>query len=319
MGTADTVTKAYMRGNAVFADAFNYLIYGGEKVIDAQNLQEVDTVELTLPFVDKRKKGKKYTYAIQKYRDVFKSAVIMQNDNMSYILFGVENQTDVHYAMPVRNMMYDAMQYGKQVTDILTHHRKNRDTLAKHNKGEYLSGFYKDDKIVPVITLVIHFGADKWDGPISLYDMIDIKDEKVKKFIQDYQIYIIDPAVLTETDLLKFSTSLREVLGCIKYSKSKDGLRSFIKDNPRMMMDIEAARVINVITGMEIEISDDKEKINMCEAIEGMMADNRAEVMVNIAERLKSKGMSNEDTAEVLGITEDELQNILNLKKYMSN
>lgn len=243
----------------------------------------------------------------------------MQNDNMSYILFGVENQTDVHYAMPVRNMMYDAMQYGKQVTDILTHHRKNRDTLAKHNKGEYLSGFYKDDKIVPVITLVIHFGADKWDGPISLYDMIDIKDEKVKKFIQDYQIYIIDPAVLTETDLLKFSTSLREVLGCIKYSKSKDGLRSFIKDNPRMMMDIEAARVINVITGMEIEISDDKEKIDMCEAIEGMMADNRAEVMVNIAERLKSKGMSNEDTAEVLGITEDELQNILNLKKYMSN
>lgn len=191
--------------------------------------------------------------------------------------------------------------------------------MAKHNKGEYLSGFYKDDKIVPVITLVIHFGADKWDGPISLYDMIDIKDEKVKKFIQDYQIYIIDPAVLTETDLLKFSTSLREVLGCIKYSKSKDGLRSFIKDNPRMMMDIEAARVINVITGMEIEISDDKEKIDMCEAIEGMMADNRAEVMVNIAERLKSKGMSNEDTAEVLGITEDELQNILNLKKYMSN
>lgn len=58
MGTADTVTKAYMRGNAVFADAFNYLIYGGEKVIDAQNLQEVDTVELTLPFVDKHKKGK---------------------------------------------------------------------------------------------------------------------------------------------------------------------------------------------------------------------------------------------------------------------
>ena len=27
MGTADIVTKEYMRGNAVFADAFNYLIY----------------------------------------------------------------------------------------------------------------------------------------------------------------------------------------------------------------------------------------------------------------------------------------------------
>ena len=30
MGLADTVTKAYMKDNSVFADAFNYLIYGGE-------------------------------------------------------------------------------------------------------------------------------------------------------------------------------------------------------------------------------------------------------------------------------------------------
>ena len=30
MGKADVVTKNYMRQNHVFADAFNYLIYGGE-------------------------------------------------------------------------------------------------------------------------------------------------------------------------------------------------------------------------------------------------------------------------------------------------
>ena len=28
MGKVDTVTKAYMRKNNIFADAFNYLIYG---------------------------------------------------------------------------------------------------------------------------------------------------------------------------------------------------------------------------------------------------------------------------------------------------
>ena len=31
MGTVDIVTKEYMRENAIFADAFNYLIYGGKK------------------------------------------------------------------------------------------------------------------------------------------------------------------------------------------------------------------------------------------------------------------------------------------------
>lgn len=37
MGLADTVTKAYMKDNSVFADAFNYLIYGGEAVVDLNN------------------------------------------------------------------------------------------------------------------------------------------------------------------------------------------------------------------------------------------------------------------------------------------
>ena len=37
MGLADTVTKAYMKDNSVFADAFNYLIYGGEAVVDPKH------------------------------------------------------------------------------------------------------------------------------------------------------------------------------------------------------------------------------------------------------------------------------------------
>ena len=50
MGKADTVTKAYMRKNEVFADAFNYLIYGGRMCIDSAQLQEVDITEIALPF-----------------------------------------------------------------------------------------------------------------------------------------------------------------------------------------------------------------------------------------------------------------------------
>ena len=50
MGTTDVVTKEYMRENAVFADAFNYLIYDGKKVIDPAKLTEVDTTEITVPF-----------------------------------------------------------------------------------------------------------------------------------------------------------------------------------------------------------------------------------------------------------------------------
>ncbi len=30
MGKIDTITKDYMKKNSIFADAFNYFIYGGE-------------------------------------------------------------------------------------------------------------------------------------------------------------------------------------------------------------------------------------------------------------------------------------------------
>ena len=57
MGTADMVTKEYMRENAVFADAFNYLIYNGKKVIDPAKLKEIDPTEIALPFGDEEKAG----------------------------------------------------------------------------------------------------------------------------------------------------------------------------------------------------------------------------------------------------------------------
>lgn len=47
---ADTVTKQYMRENAVFADAFNFLLYEEENVIQPEKIKELDTTELTIPF-----------------------------------------------------------------------------------------------------------------------------------------------------------------------------------------------------------------------------------------------------------------------------
>lgn len=49
MGMTDTVTKEYMRGNRVFADAFNYLIYDGARVVKPELLQELDTTEIAIP------------------------------------------------------------------------------------------------------------------------------------------------------------------------------------------------------------------------------------------------------------------------------
>ena len=99
---------------------------------------------------------------------------------------GIENRTDVHTAMPVKNMVYDALQYAAQVEKAAKSHRKAEKERAKirNSEGkkegsppgpsskEYLSGFYQDDRLVPVITLVILFSPASWDGPMSIHEML---------------------------------------------------------------------------------------------------------------------------------------------------
>ena len=309
MGTADIVTKEYMRGNAVFADAFNYLIYNGKKVIDPANLKEIDPTEIALPFDDEAKAGKekdgedknrkaqgtewssvkngsvrkktagragKKTDAVQKYRDILKSAVIKQDEKMSYVLLGIENQTDVHYAMPVRNAIYDALQYGRQVADIAAGHRRNKKDFTGKSNGEYLSGFLKEDCIKPVITLVIHFGAEEWDGPLSLHEMMSVSDIEILSFVENYRIHLIDPAKLTEEQLDHFSTSLKEVMGYIKYSKNKEQLLKFLHTDTHRSIEMNAVRVIKTITNTPIEVSEEEEEIEMCKAIEDLIAESEA-------------------------------------------
>ena len=319
MGTVDIVTKEYMRENAVLADAFNYLIYNGKKVIDPAKLKEIDPTEIALPFGDEEKAGEdkkgkvqetewssvkngsvrkktagragKKTDAVQKYRDILKSAVIKQDEKMSYVLLGIENQTDVHYAMPVRNAIYDALQYGRQVADIAAEHRRNKKDFTGKSNGEYLSGFLKEDHIRPVITLVIHFGAEEWDGPLSLHEMMSTRDMELLSFVENYRIHLIDPAKLTEEQLDHFSTSLKEVMGYIKYSKNKEQLLKFLHTDTHRSIEMNAVRVIKTITNTPIEVSEEEEEIEMCKAIEDLIAESEARGRAEGETRGEAKGM----------------------------
>lgn len=306
MGMTDTVTKEYMRGNKVFADAFNYLIYGGEQVVKPALLQELDTTEIAIPFALDEEESTTEE-AVQKYRDVLKSTVIMQDAKASYILLGVENQTDIHYAMPVRNIIYDALQYGKQVSEVAKKH-KNQSDGKRHNRGEYLSGFYKEDRIRPVITLVIHFGADEWDGPLSLYEMMDLEDEKLLEFVQDYRIFLIDPYKLTHDDLEKFSSSLGDVLGYIKYSKDKNALSKFLNDSQVMIIDNDAARVIRDITNTPIYVPDGKGEIDMCKAVKDMIYEER---ILTLIELVRDNSLSIEKASAKANMTVDQFKKVM--------
>ena len=281
MGKPDTVTYDYMKQSEVFADAFNFLLYSGNKVIDSAELKELDT--RAIASIYNESKGKKGNKAVQKYRDIFKKAIIKQDGKATYVLLGIENQTDIHYAMPVRNMIYDALSYGEQVSEKEKHNRDNK--LTDFN-GQYLSGFLKSDKLLPVITLAVYFGPDKWDGPLTLHEMLDTSDDVVLKYTQNYRINLIEPALIDEEELKMFSSDLGRVLEIIKYSEDSARFKEYVLGKEELILSKEAGNVIENVTTIKIpdKLKDGKKEIDMCLALREIIEEENIKIIKKMEE-----------------------------------
>lgn len=371
MGKKDIIQKLYTEDNRIFADIVNFMLYDGREVICPEDLEELSCEQVMLAeredfHAEKEKNGKhrsaKYI-GLQRYRDVQKRLVIRQAKDTVYILICLENQSEVHYAMPIRNMLNDALNYARQVETLSKQHfLKEKDLKAgsfeadthqtdnsgikisqtgisqtdisgtdnsqidihNRNRKEFLSGIHKEDKLLPVISFVLLFQDEEWDGPISVHEMLCTDDPAILKYVQDYKLNLIVPAELTEEALKKFHSSLREVLSFIKYSKDKEQMNRLIEENSARFsrMEKEAVAVINLFTGTNIEIREEEEVIDMCKAWEDMGEEKRAEgIKVGQAEGIKKqkrivqnmvdRGYSIEDIMAIMECSREELQELI--------
>ena len=257
MGTKDSKAKEYLSDNMRFSEICNYVLFDGEKVIKPEDLKECDTTEVLSVFgIDKKQIVK------QKWRDLLKSVSVKHTGQMYVILIGAEAQTDIHYAMPVKTMIYDALNYGEQVNEAKKRHRKNRDYRSS---DEFLSGFTLDDKLTPVITITLYLGTTQWDGPRSLVEMMPQMDERILPFINDYRINLLNP--LEITDFSKFETGLRPLFELLKNASDEEKLNELItKDDTFTRVDVETVAAINLFVGTDIKYDEKEEVVNMCKA-----------------------------------------------------
>ena len=269
MGKIDTQAKQYMGDNARFADAFNYFIYGGKQVIDPAALTELDTTEIVIPY------GNKTKAPVQKFRDLLKSWQVKTDGEAVYAVLGTELESDVNYAMPVKAGLYDFMHYAKQVDTARKSHKEQKTPLKR---GEFLSGFRKDDRLIPVVTLVIFLKDTVWDGPTHLREMFSDTGEQLLSFVNDYTINLLAPIGIPQEDFRKFKTDVGLLLEYIKNQKDKDRLSDVVHGDDRFRsMDAETASLINTITGSRLTIDEQEEKVDMCKAIDDMRKESREE------------------------------------------
>ena len=134
-----------------------------------------------------------------------------------------------------------------QVTEALRHHRKDRNYGSD---AEFLSGFKKEDKLTPVITLTVYWGADEWDAPRCLHDMFPDSSKG----------------------------ALREVLEIIQASNDRNRMKSVLESNPKFRcLENEAVSAINIFAGLNISVDIKEGKTDMCKAWEEQWLDGKSE------------------------------------------
>ncbi len=136
MGNADKSTRDYINDADVFADAFNFLMYDGDSVVDAESLKPLDTSQLLNVFGIDGADNKKNEF-VQRYRDSVRQATIKADDHFAYMILGIESQTDIHYGMPIRNIVYDGLQYAIQAEELRVKHKVAGDSKTS---ADFLSG-----------------------------------------------------------------------------------------------------------------------------------------------------------------------------------
>ncbi len=262
MSNKNTVSHDYLSDKAHFADVVNFYFFDGKQVIRPDDLETEDVVEEVIL----NSFGEIFTN--NKYRDVVKRVVVKSDFRTTYAVVGIENQSYIDYAMPVRNMVYDALNYASQIAE---QKKQNKKEKKYADANEYLSGVKKEVRIKPVITLVINLSKDKWDGPLRLSDMFGDMAPEVKDKISDYELQLIDPHDIDSFSM--FHTELGEVLEFIKRQNEDMYLKNMkAEKGDDWELSQDSVNMINTFTGSKIPITEKEGgKINMCRATEALI------------------------------------------------
>ena len=287
MGKIDNVTREYVRNREVFADICNAAVFGGNQVIKAETLTERDTTaEVFL-----RSTGGKNTVSVQRYRDVLKEWVTMDAPSATIAIFGIENQADIHYAMVSRSYLYDALNYENQVKYISDMNVRLGRVEAKAPSYRH---FLKTDRLKPVITIVVYWGAKKWDGARSLHELLDFSgQDDLKNFVPDYRMPLVVPAEIE--DFERYKTNLRYILPFIKYSDSRDAMQELLNRyrESYSVTDRTTADLLKVLTNINIQ-ANAKGEIDMCKAWDDQRNAGREEGIKEGIKEGRKKGKEEE-------------------------
>ncbi|MBO5473030.1 MAG: Rpn family recombination-promoting nuclease/putative transposase [Lachnospiraceae bacterium] len=270
MGKKDITLKSYLSDTRRYADLWNGCMFQGRQIIEPASLTAVNTV------FDKADEQP----VIERIADL---SMKQAADGSFYVLWMVENQTYVDYSMPVRVMLQEALAYDRQVKEIRKKNSVRTDCGAAHCTRNFLSGMRAEDLLNPVVTLVVYWGDETWQGGRSLHDIMNFGKDKeladaLKELIPRYPIHFVNLSEMRNCE--HFQTELKTLFELFGRRQDKTAFMEYLQSHEECRnIDRETSQVLRILIRSE-ELDhygkrETGEKLDMCRAITELIADGK--------------------------------------------
>ncbi|MBQ8092977.1 MAG: Rpn family recombination-promoting nuclease/putative transposase [Clostridia bacterium] len=228
----DTMAKLFWSDNERFAAVFNNT-FSFITPISPDDLVEMDSNEFCTIEV---KNGS--SVKLQQPQDILKA---VKSNGVMLAILGLEDMSQVDYLLPYRIWSYTFINVSRQIQTIRRRHlreqeaerqkqKENKDVSEgsiKRNHLEILNGFYREDRIIPVVQLIVYTGKEKWDAKVKLEDLFIQND--YTKYMGSFEIYVLDVRHMTPEALKKYPKELQELFGFLMYENTNK-LYDFVHD-----------------------------------------------------------------------------------------
>ena len=273
MGKGNAAVREWMSNPVRFSDLYNGIVFRGKQVVLPEELEPAEG-ETDILLEDKEQKVQE----IHRYRDI----VMRWKKGALLVLLACENQEKVHYAMAVRNMLYDSLSYAGQIQQLWK--EREKEEKQKMTAPEFLSKWKKDDRLVPVITLVFYYDTEQWDGSADLHGMLqwgegEENQKLLREYVPNYRINLVDAGNLEHLE--RFQSDLQEILGMLKCRGNKKELLDYMNKREEYFrnVDEETYQVMREFLHSEkmlkenVERIEGKETVDMCKALDELYND----------------------------------------------
>ena len=200
----DEIFKNFWDQNDRFASLLNTVLFEGKHMIRPEELSDSNDGESaeTLGKMD--------------------TVVKKTGPGAEFVLTGIEDPRDI----PLQLLYQDSVGYLKECQEILKGRGENKDDM-----DEVLAALHEEDRLKPIINLVLYYGKEPWNGATSLKEMFPHVPEKIREVFPDYRINLIQARDAEHYHFDNKDLQDTFTLAELAYKDEMDKVYAYLKDN----------------------------------------------------------------------------------------